>query len=55
MSVEPDALEEDTSFLEMMQNILIFILIFGMSATVEIGSIEEQLKNIKAIRIGEIF
>jgi len=52
MSVEPDALEEDTSFLEMMQNILIFILIFGMSATVEIGSIEEQLKNIKAIRIG---
>lgn len=33
-------------------NILLFCLVFGMSATVDIGALQEQLKNRKAILLG---
>ena len=39
-------------FSEMGSHALLFILIFGMSATVDINNLREQLKNVKAIITG---
>jgi predicted Na+-dependent transporter len=41
-----------TSFNEIAGNVLLFFLVFGMSATVDIYCMVAQLKNIKAIMMG---
>lgn len=38
--------------IEVTGNVLLFLLVFGMSATVEIGKIKDQLKNARAILTG---
>jgi len=38
--------------IEVTGNVLLFILVFGMSATVEIRHIKDQLKNVRAISTG---
>jgi predicted Na+-dependent transporter len=39
-------------FLAITSNILLFVLVFGMSATVDIGCMQEQIRNKKAIATG---
>jgi predicted Na+-dependent transporter len=39
-------------FLALTSNILLFVLVFGMSATVDIGCMQEQIRNKKAIATG---
>mmetsp|Transcript_43496 Transcript_43496/g.105443 ORF Transcript_43496/g.105443 Transcript_43496/m.105443 type:complete len:441 (+) Transcript_43496:679-2001(+) len=43
-----------TSVLEVISNILLFALVFGMSATVDIQCLRHQIKNIRAILLGVI-
>ena len=38
--------------LALTSNILLFVLVFGMSATVDIGCMQEQIRNKKAIAAG---
>lgn len=40
------------SILEFTGNFLLFALVFGMSATVDVGQMKEQVKNRKAILLG---
>ena len=47
-----DEMENDLFSLELLGNVLLFFLVFGMSATVTTESIKSQLKNQKAILTG---
>jgi predicted Na+-dependent transporter len=40
------------SFIELSGNVLLFFLVFGMSATVDVHCMMAQIKNIKAISMG---
>jgi predicted Na+-dependent transporter len=40
------------TILEILGNLLLFALVFGMSATVDIGCLKHQLRNKKAILLG---
>eukprot|EP00594_Rhizosolenia_setigera_P001151 CAMPEP_0178946402 /NCGR_PEP_ID=MMETSP0789-20121207/4263_1 /TAXON_ID=3005 /ORGANISM="Rhizosolenia setigera, Strain CCMP 1694" /LENGTH=336 /DNA_ID=CAMNT_0020626385 /DNA_START=1 /DNA_END=1011 /DNA_ORIENTATION=- len=47
-------LEDELTFVEIMGNLLLFLLVFGMSATVDVASVGKQLKNIRALATGVI-
>jgi len=47
-----EQLEKDLPWLEVIGNLLLFFLVFGMSATVDVGSLREQLGNVKGIFTG---
>ena len=54
MKIDPYTLQDRVPEVEVIESFLIFLLVFGMSATVDLGEIEEQLKNKKAIAMGKL-
>lgn len=47
-----DSEEKTTSFIEILGSLLLFGLVFGMSATVDIHALQAQLHNSKALMTG---
>ena len=45
-------LQAEIPFIEIMGNLLLFLLVFGMAAAVDWGSVDEQLQNKNAILTG---
>lgn len=44
--------EKELPVLEVIGNLLLFLLVFGMSATVEFDNLKTQLRNVKGIATG---
>ena len=49
-----ETFEEEIPVLEVIGNLLLFFLVFGMSATVEVSNLKQQLRNWKGILTGII-
>ena len=54
MSWSEEEMEQNLFPLELVGNLLLFLLVFGMSATVRTDSLQSQLKNTKAILTGVV-
>ena len=54
MTISQEQLEAEIPVLEIVGNLLLFLLVFGMAATVDLGSVEEQLANKSALIIGKL-
>lgn len=50
--ISQEELDNEVSFVEIGGNVLLFVLVFGMSATVDVNSVQDQLKNYSALGTG---